>query len=240
MNLIQIKQWFQHHLAKQCQACGLSHAGDNLLCTYCLAAIQRSNSCIGCGKPLPKQLNTDDTILCGSCHQSPPIYDKLISVSNYSYPLSQLISGFKYQKKQALAQPLAMLLKKEIVDHYLAHKSDMPKLLLPVPLHFKRELSRGYNQSVLIGKQLQTELAIPLSQSHLLRTIATEAQAGLSRQKRLKNLAKAFYCQPLSQTHVAIIDDVVTTGATATQITKAVKKAGAKQVDIWCICRTEY
>lgn len=238
LNLEQIKHSIKMAFTTQCQCCGLPRNNHDLFCQYCQDSIITSVSCIGCGKALP--LKENSSILCGYCQQNPPSYNRLITLGSYEFPLNHLVGRFKYHQKQVLAEPLALLLAKEITRRYNTEKTHFPDLIIPVPLHFKRELSRGFNQSELIAKVLAKKLNIPMSQNHLFRSISTPAQASLTRKQRLKNLANAFECQTLKGLHIALVDDVVTTGATASQITKCLKKSGAVEVDIWCICRTEF
>lgn len=234
MNLKHIKLSLQDYLATTCQCCGLNNDGHGLLCQDCRASFISSNSCIACGKPLPL-----DTNLCGLCIKQPPVYAQLIAAGAYQFPLQQLIGQFKYQHKPILGQALAELLGDQIAKHYADVNSCIPNLIIPVPLHHQRELERGYNQSSILALALAERFNIAIKQTVLFRVLQTPSQAGLTRKQRKKNLARAFVCSDLSNKHIALVDDVVTTGSTVTEITKTLKKAGAKQVDIWCICRTD-
>jgi len=138
-----------------------------------------------------------------------------------------------------LAQALTDLLATQISKHYEGNNKPLPNLIIPVPLHHKRELERGYNQSNLLALALTERLHIPLAQTTLFRILETPSQAGLTRKQRKKNLARAFACSEIREKHIALVDDVVTTGSTVTEITKTLKQAGAETVDIWCICRTD-
>jgi ComF family protein len=109
--------------------------------------------------------------------------------------------------------------------------------LIPVPLHFLRRCKRGFNQAELIAAELQRHCGIPVRR-HLLRRIShTSAQSGLDRKTRQKNLRDAFRCTPLHGAHVALIDDVLTTGATLQECGRIVKKAGAGRISVWVAAR---
>ena len=117
-------------------------------------------------------------------------------------------------------------------------KNDKPEVLLPVPLHWWRQWQRGYNQSALIGRTLSRELGIPMDENLLKRCKATPPQSRLDRRTRKKNLRNAFSLNEHHYRHVALLDDVVTTGATAEAITRALMRSGVETVEIWAICRT--
>ena len=114
---------------------------------------------------------------------------------------------------------------------------EKPDLLIPVPLHFLRRCKRGFNQAEFIAKELQRHCSIPLQRDLLRRTNHTSAQSGLDRKTRQKNLRDAFRCEPLNGLHVALVDDVLTTGATLQECSRTLKKAGARQISVWVAAR---
>ncbi len=122
----------------------------------------------------------------------------------------------------------------------IAHQVDiLPDVLLPVPLHQLRMMKRGFNQAYELGSYIGKTLEIPLLAASLRRHRHTEAQSGLSRKQRRKNLRGAFYWHGDTHPgrHVALIDDVMTTGTTVSECARVLKNAGAKRVDVWVATR---
>ena len=113
-----------------------------------------------------------------------------------------------------------------------------PELIVPVPLHEKRLIQRGYNQSLLLAKILSHHLKVPLSHQDCQRIKNTTAQSSLKEKARKKNLKQAFTlkAQPAIE-HIALVDDVITTGATLNELSKVYKNAGVKRIDIWICAR---
>ncbi|MCK6263306.1 ComF family protein [Vibrio sp. ZSDE26] len=168
---------------------------------------------------------------CGECLRRPPLWSRLYCVGDYQPPLSHYIHQFKYQKQFWLAKPLIAQLNQNI--------DKKPELITYVPLHWKRYLHRGFNQSELLATQLSRTLKVPISNTLFTRTKSTPQQNGLNKQLRQQNLRKAFRLNhPLKQKHIAIIDDVVTTGSTTHHLCKLLLEAGVEKIDIYCICRT--
>ena len=158
----------------------------------------------------------------------------------YAFPIDSLITRFKHQAKWPLGRLLG-----ELLSHHLRHAFDdglsKPALLLPVPLADKRQRQRGFNQAGLLAQWLSHQLQTPLQPHWLLRTIDTPAQQQLDAATRKRNLRKAFALAADSQVkdlHVALVDDVLTTGATAESLARLLKKAGAARVDVYCLART--
>lgn len=114
----------------------------------------------------------------------------------------------------------------------------MPGLLLPVPLARRRFRERGYNQAIVLAEHIHATARIALRTDVLVRTRETQVQAGLDQQARRRNIHDAFeIASALPATHVAILDDVVTTGSTANEIARVLKQAGANRVEVWAIAR---
>ena len=110
--------------------------------------------------------------------------------------------------------------------------------ILPVPLHSKRMLERGFNQSTEIAEQLSSRLHIPVDTLSLVRTRATESQSGLSLNKRRRNLIKAFHFDPCTPYQsVAIVDDVITSGSTMAEICKQIRRSGITEIQVWSLAR---
>lgn len=124
-----------------------------------------------------------------------------------------------------------------LADH-LKQTAESPDLILPVPLHKARYRSRGFNQSIEIARTVAKEMQIPLDLTSCRRHRNTPHQTQLAAKKRFKNLKNAFsIAKPIHALHIAILDDVMTTGSTAHELAYVLKKAGASRVDVWVCAR---
>jgi ComF family protein len=142
---------------------------------------------------------------------------------------------FKFQRKLHLARPLAGLLIER-----MGQQPEGSEILVPVPLHPQRLRQRGFNQSVELTRILAKHYGLPYDLQLCRRIKATKAQSELNKQERCKNLANAFEVSAaVRETHLVLVDDVITTGATVTELSKALKKAGARRIDVWAIARTQ-
>jgi len=152
--------------------------------------------------------------------------------------LSRLIQGLKFQGRKNLVKLLVPLLTQAFWDSWKREDFD---LIVPVPLHFKRKRDRGYNQSELLARSLARQLAIPCS-SALIRARSTLPQVGLTDSQRMENVRKAFRCENQRQIYeqcILLIDDVMTTGATAASASSTLLEAGAKRVSVLTVARAE-
>ncbi len=222
---------------------------DSLCCNPCSSDLPWIvNACYNCGIPLSDyEISTNKSASCGGCLNRPPSYDHCIPAFIYTSPIDSLISRFKNQRDLTAGHALSLLLWRQISSHLdrsdclsnINTKNTRPDIISPVPLHWRRQLTRSFNQSAFIAQQLSRLSCIPLSNSSK-RTIPTPKQQQLTRSQRLRNLKNTFEVNAakVKGKHIAIVDDVVTTGATAEALSTALKKAGAKRVDVWCISRT--
>lgn len=179
-------------------------------------------------------------MICGQCLKRPPAFDHVVAPWRFDFPIDSLINRFKHQSRW----PLGRLLAEQLARH-LRHAFDeglpRPSALLPVPLARKRLRQRGFNQAQMLAVWLSPALQIPLRNDLLQRTLDTPAQQQLDAAARRRNLRQAFALpdkQPLRDQHLAIVDDVLTTGATAETLARLLKQAGAARVDIYCLART--
>jgi ComF family protein len=214
------------HLAIDYHQPKITHLDDTLWCYSCIEHFSPTPRCQRCG--LETLVKTPQ---CGRCLSDPPLWSRLYCVGDYQPPLSHYIHRFKYQQQFWLAKPLCALLNQSI--------DTKPELITSVPLHWSRQLSRGFNQSHLLAKQLGQMLDVPTSSRLITRTKNTPQQKGLDKRQRQQNLRHAFRLKrkPLHK-HIAIFDDVVTTGSTTHHLCKLLLDAGAETIDIYCICRT--
>ena len=221
-------------LLGNCLLCHQAVQHHPLLCDECQAELPKiEHPCPRCGFPLSETAQR-----CGQCLQQPPTWDRLCVLADYQAPYLQLIQQLKYAGNPECASLLGRL----FCDTWLATRAILrdpqPEILLPVPLHRWRRWRRGYNQAEELARAIGHGLQIPVDSQALRRTRATPPQARLHKHQRQKNLQNAFFIPQLPYRHVALIDDVVTTGATAEQLTHALRQAGVEVVEVWAICRT--
>ncbi|WP_435236412.1 ComF family protein [Psychromonas sp. PT13] len=225
-------------LPSQCLLCHLS-SNQTLICQYCHDSLAVARPCcLHCGLALSKT-----QYYCGDCLKQKHQFTQLHAVANYHPPYPALIKKFKYSKQLIFGELLADLLVSSIQSNILSTQLSMIDYLIPVPLHNNKLYLRGFNQAQLIAEKLSKHLNIPILSNTVIRSKETIAQETLSLSKRKKNLRQAFEINDISKhrirnQHIVIIDDVVTTGATVNSLSKTLLQAGAKQIDIWCICRT--
>lgn len=201
------------------------------LCCACAAELpwrEKAQHCRQCGLHSPNI----GLQLCGQCQRKPPSFDALYAAWRYAFPLSKLISSTKHQRRRDYGMSLSALWQQRC-------EAPMPDCFVPVPLHWRRLWWRGFNQAALIADCHSDYYQRPVLNA-VRRIAATSAQQGLDRKARLQNLRQAFRVSSEVQgLHIALVDDVVTTGATCEQIAKQLKQAGAARVDVWTLARTE-
>ncbi|AZF29017.1 ComF family protein [Pseudomonas sp. R2-60-08W] len=192
--------------------------------------------CDVCALPLPM-----DGLICGQCQKHPPAYKQVIAPWTYSFPVDSLISRFKHQARWPLGHLLGRLLGRFLHHRFENTELSRPDCLLPVPMPPKRLRQRGYNQAAMLARWLSSDLNIPYDEHLLLRPHETVAQQDLDAKTRKRNLRDAFALAPgawVQGRHLALVDDVLTTGATAHSLARLLMQAGARQVDVYCLART--
>ncbi len=238
MSMLQVYRWLKNTQSGRCLLClGDGPQPTAGICDACRADLPWLGSqCRRCALPLPFENQ-----LCGNCQQHSPAFFQVVSPLLYRFPLDSLIPAFKYHDQLIYGRAMARLLAEAVHFHYCEQDQALPDRVLPMPLHRSREARRGFNQALELARPVAAHLQIPLCRRSLLRVRHTEAQQGLSADDRKRNLADAFQCPPsaaVSGLHLALVDDVVTTGATADAASHALIEAGAASVSIWCIART--
>lgn len=210
---------------RDCVLC-LSEAGG-VLCPACTEALPRLGAaCVRCAAPLA------EPSLCGACRSTAPAFDAALSCFEYRFPLDRLVQRFKYGGDLAIGRWLGAALAGRA-----AHEP-RPDVLVVPPLSRRRLCERGFNQALELAKVAGRELRIPVHRRGLVRLRDTEAQAGLRRRERLSNLRGAFACRvDVRGQHVGLVDDVMTTGATAEAIARVLHEAGADRVVVWALAR---
>ncbi len=175
------------------------------------------------------------TLICGKCIYAKPNVHRVIAPYIYAYPTKYFIQSLKFNKRQEFARLLGTLMAKKIC---LQNRKFFPDALLPVPLHINRYRNRGFNQSDLIAKYCGQVLKTPVIRRAVTRVRDTPAQTGLNRKQRLSNLESAFTVSNLNGVqHVAIIDDVLTTGSTVNELVKELTNFGINKIEVWVFAR---
>ncbi|MDB1122489.1 ComF family protein [Vibrio algarum] len=228
-----LRRYITRHSNPVCHLCGLTkgvETKDIIWCHNCLSLFSAKPRCYQCGletlAPVAK---------CGSCLTEPPLWDRLFCVGDYRPPLSNYIYNLKYSGGLKYGYDLSYLLSKRI---------DNPApLIASMPLHWQRFFHRGYNQSDVLGNYLATHLqSQPVFTSQLFKRIkSTPSQQGLNKEQRMKNLKHAFTLNWVpNQTHIAIIDDVVTTGSSVRQLCALLLDVGVKKLIFIVSAEQEY
>ncbi len=215
-----------------CRLCGVRLPDWPELCAGCLGDLPwLIYSCPRCARPLPRHSHGNT---CGRCLQQAPAYDRTRALFTYQPPADFLLKRLKFSGDLGMAPLLAALF------GGLVERSDEPHpdMLVPVPLHPRRLRERGFNQATEIARPLARQLKIPLQTTLCRRVRNTEAQSLLAPVARRLNMRRAFEVIDMpSNAHIAIVDDVMTTGHTARELAGAMKRAGAARVDVWVMAR---
>ena len=221
------------HAPSQCEVC--RQWGRSALCADCMARYAApAYRCARCGLRLGVPAPA-----CGACLREPPLYEHTLCVADYAFPWHRLIAAFKFEGRVELAGVFAQALHAAVTTGAI----ELPGLVLPIPLSPRRLAQRGYNQAWELARRVGAMLRRPTRADLLLRPWETEHQAGLGRAERQRNLRTAFMVDPrlrqaVQGQRVALVDDVMTTGATVAHAAAAVLRAGAEAVDVWVIART--
>ncbi len=216
-------------LPAHCLACGEPGEAGRDLCAACHAALPRiACACRRCAIPLA----TPGT--CGRCLRREPPLHAVHAAFVYAAPLDRLLPRYKFHHDLAAGRLLAGLMASALSG------VERPGLLVPVPLHPGRLRERGYDQALELARPLATALQLPLDASLLRRHRPTAAQSDLGAMARRRNLRGAFIVRPRRPLpdHVALVDDVMTTGATLHAAALALRRAGVRRVDAWVCART--
>lgn len=211
-------------LPQQCVLC-LAPAGTSLVCAACDGALPRLPSgCPLCALPSPAGA------ACGACLKRAPPFAATRAAFAYAFPVDRLLHALKYRSALPYVEFLADALADSVVPG--------PHLVVPLPLHPARQRERGFNQAQELARHVARRLHLPLAQG-LVRTRDTPAQAGASKAERRRNVRGAFASLPaVAGRHVALVDDVLTTGATLAEAARAALAGGARSVEAWVVART--
>lgn len=215
-----------------CLVCGARGATGRDLCSACLELLfENYPACPVCALPASHGHGG----LCGRCLHRPPPYDLGVSFWRYQAPLDGLLLGLKYHRQL----PVARLLGVMMTERISAISASRPQALIPVPLHASRLRSRGFNQTIELFAPVARSIGVPLLRDAILRLEATPSQVGLSARQRRRNLRGVFQVRHNLPDHVAIVDDVVTTGSTVAELARALRRAGVGRIDVWSVARAD-
>ncbi|MEN8180682.1 MAG: ComF family protein [Pseudomonadota bacterium] len=219
---------------RRCLLCGAPGIDNRDLCGPCAENLPHNrHPCAICALPLPA--GAPEGSVCGHCTQQRPEFDRCYAALEYDHLTGPLISRLKFNRRLSHAGLLSELL----CDYLERQQATLPQLILPVPLHRQRLQERGYNQALEIGRSVGKHFGLPVATRLCRRISATPAQTGLDRKARRKNLRRAFeLAGSVNGMSIALLDDVVTTGATASELAGLLKKSGASRVDVWAVART--
>jgi len=221
---LQLKCVFCHTPSKQAMA----------LCKDCEEVLPflPQTRCVQCALPLKSQHSG----ICGVCQNNPTYYDKTISVFSYDRPISQLMIDTKFNSKLIYINLLGKLLAQSITEYY---QTPLPELMIPIPLHKKRLRERGFNQSLEIAKIIKKSINLPINFKCVSRIKNTQPQSKTRANLRQKNIKHAFRVNDFNlPKHIAIVDDIMTTGSTVNELSRILKTSGVEQIDIWCCVKS--
>jgi len=225
------------------------------VCAHCLLAAQLD-------VPRCQRCATRTTLaggLCQSCEDGPPVFDHAVAALDYALPWNSLIASLKFKQDPAIARSLAQMLAQAVRQRWGPRQPRMPEaqtpatprrlragaptVLMPVPLSPQRLRERGYNQAGLLAHHLGRTLGVPVQHEGLIRRRHTERLMRLDAAEREAHIRHAFAVHPASlkhiqRRHVAVVDDVLTSGATLNEIARTLWQAGAREVSVWVVART--
>ena len=224
-------------IPRLCEVC--RRWGTAALCEDCVvryAAAQPRCTCCGItlGLALPR---------CGDCLRHAPPFRHTVCAVDYGFPWNGLIGAFKFHGRPELAGMLAERLIAAVQHALQSTELQRPDLVLPVPLSPHRLAERGYDQAWELARRVSRALQLPTEARLLQRPVDTAQQSGLGRAARQRNLRTAFMADParrarLQGRRIALVDDVMTTGATVREASAVLLRAGAAAVDLWVLART--
>jgi ComF family protein len=234
---MQVDGWFARLgrmlLPLRCLVCGEAGANNRDLCVDCQRALPWNRSaCARCGLSMPEPVAA-----CGRCLKKPPPLDRVHAAFRYGFPVDRLLPRFKFHHDLAAGRELADAMH-AMLSRTMPADADHPQALIAVPLHPKRLRQRGYNQALELARPLAKQVAIPILHDGLRRIRDIAPQSSLGALARRRNPRGAFAVGgDALPAHVALVDDVMTTGATLYECARVLKRAGVHRVDAWVAAR---
>ncbi|MBV52802.1 MAG: hypothetical protein CL816_01900 [Coxiellaceae bacterium] len=227
----QVRQRCRYH---SCVVCRMKT--KQLLCEACFSYLpHHPDACYQCGNAFTTADNSNDT--CGQCLSQPPEFTRTVAPFKYQGYIQSWILSLKFNRCIRHAKLLAYLFSRQMENYY--QNTSRPSLIIPIPLHQQRQQQRGYNQAQCIAYHVSRMTRIPMNATGLIRHKATQAQAKIGLKQRRDNVLNAFLCNNKSlPQHIALLDDVMTTGNTLNAACKTLKKFGAQYVDNWVLAKS--
>jgi ComF family protein len=214
-------------LPQTCFVCG-GPAGARAVCADCFAEFPAlpEDRCPVCAIASPQGQ------ICGACLKKPPLFAATQALYPYEFPIRELIHGLKFDADFSVPRVFAAALRE-------AAKRCVADCVVPVPVHAKRLAERGFNQALLLAQPVAESLGVPLFRDALVKDRLSPAQAGLAREERLRNLQGAFRARrSFAGMRVLVVDDVMTSGATLSEMALALRAAGAVRIENLVVART--
>ena len=223
-----------------CRVCGeaLREVSRIPVCSRCLkdpAPLNAEYFCVACRMPFLNPFPLDEAGRCALCRLGATGFDAAYSFGSYEGALRKLIHLFKYGGVQPLARPFGEFLARALP------REERFDMIVPMPLHWRRRFERRFNQSVLLAREISRRWNVPV-RGVVRRRRATAPQEGLTNAQRRANVAGAFRMKRatrLDGLHVLLVDDVLTTGASAAACARVLKRAGAARVTVLALARTD-
>ncbi len=240
--LVKTSLWQKLHswlLPACCVLCAALTKRSLALCHACERELPWLNTvCMHCALPL-EGINPNDHMLCGHCLQQQPPFFSTTALFHYQPPIDQFIMALKFNQQLLYARLLGELLAENRQKKNIAAHLHLPEMIIPMPLHPQRLRERGFNQALEIARPVARKLQLPLDLQSCERIRVTASQSTLPAAERHQNVKNAFkISSDFKSKHVAIIDDVVTTGHTVTEFSHALQQAGVERIEVWCVART--
>lgn len=224
-------------IAESASFCAYPTAEPASRCTYPITESD-SRSTYSATDPVSRYAHSiKDLVYCEACETLEPPYDTISALYLYQAPIMQLILELKFKHVLANARLLGELLAQKIKTDWYANQP-LPDMILPIPLHFSRLKERGFNQAIEIARPIAKAIKRPLAYHFAQRIKPTSAQATLNLAERRQNIKQAFIIREnISNLHIAVIDDVITTGETIREFCKTLRQSNPRRIDVWCCAR---
>ena len=225
-------RWLNALLPPACPACEGPLPGDSaVVCPRCAPRLPTiAQACPRCADAVPALAVPDQP--CAACLQRPPASDRAVAALRYDAPVDGWISGLKYRGELRQVHPLAQALIQR------CGPLPRPDVLLPMPLHDRKLRARGFNQCIELARPVARALGLDWRSDWTRRVRHTPPHRGQDAAARRRNVRGAFTADPaVAGRHVAVLDDVMTTGATADELARTLRRAGAAEVSVWVVAR---
>jgi len=213
--------------------CFLCGAGcEGALCHDCLTDLPYNDtSCPICALPTVKNH------VCSSCLQHPPSFQNCFTVCTYEYPIDALICEMKFRQRPEIAYALV----RELYSRQLGYPGSRPDVIIPVPMHKRRMMQRGYNQALELSRAINKYSGIPVDSRSCRRARYTVPQINVPAKQRKTNVRSVFKISgPINYRYAMIVDDVITTGSTVNEIASLLIRTGVKRVCVWALARAGF